>query len=129
MGPIRPPRMRGYHVFNKGEVFLSSTFFITSGSEGFSIFNMPCRRDAAELFDSAPVTSAFASFNMYITLAEYQVVTEAMKVAMSRTPLGRLGEAREIADAVAFLVSDKSSYITGETIYVDGGRLGLNYTV
>ena len=54
---------------------------------------------------------------------------EAMKTAMSRTPLGRLGEAREIADAVAFLVSDKASYITGETIYVDGGRLGLNYTV
>lgn len=53
---------------------------------------------------------------------------EAFKVAMSRTPLGRPGEAREIGDVVAFLCSKKSSYITGETIYVDGGRLGLNYT-
>ena len=53
---------------------------------------------------------------------------EAFKKAMSRTPLGRAGSAREIGDVVAFLCSGKSSYITGETIYVDGGRLGLNYT-
>ena len=52
---------------------------------------------------------------------------EATAVAMSRTPLKRLGTAREIGDTVAFLVSDKAGYITGETIYVDGGRLGLNY--
>lgn len=53
---------------------------------------------------------------------------DAFKVAMSRTPLGRAGDAREIGDVVAFLCSKKASYITGETIYVDGGRLGLNYT-
>lgn len=53
---------------------------------------------------------------------------EAFKTVMSRTPLGRVGDAREIADVVAFLCSKKASYITGETIYVDGGRLGLNYT-
>jgi len=53
---------------------------------------------------------------------------EAFRVAMSRTPLGRSGTAREIGDVVAFLCSRKSSYVTGETIYVDGGRLGLNYT-
>lgn len=54
---------------------------------------------------------------------------EAYKRAMSRTPLGRPGTAREVGDIVAFLCSKKSSYVTGETIYVDGGRLGLNYTV
>ncbi|MEM9966695.1 MAG: SDR family NAD(P)-dependent oxidoreductase [Pseudomonadota bacterium] len=54
---------------------------------------------------------------------------EAFKTAMSRTPLGRPGTAKEIGDVVAFLVSAKASYITGETIYADGGRLGLNYTV
>lgn len=54
---------------------------------------------------------------------------EALKTALSRTPMGRIGTAREIGDTVAFLASDKASYITGETIYVDGGRLGLNYTV
>ena len=53
---------------------------------------------------------------------------EAFRIAMSRTPLGRAGEAREIGDVVAFLCSSTASYVTGETIYVDGGRLGLNYT-
>ncbi len=54
---------------------------------------------------------------------------EALARVMSRTPLQRVGTAREIGDVVAFLASKKASYITGETIYVDGGRLGLNYTV
>lgn len=53
---------------------------------------------------------------------------DAMATAMSRTPLKRMGTPREIGDVVAFLASDKASYITGETIYVDGGRQGLNYT-
>lgn len=53
----------------------------------------------------------------------------AKKKLMSRTPLGRLGEPSEVASVAAFLASDESSYVTGETIYVDGGRLGLNYTV
>jgi NAD(P)-dependent dehydrogenase (short-subunit alcohol dehydrogenase family) len=54
---------------------------------------------------------------------------DAMKMVMSRTPLKRIGSPREIGDVVAFLASDKASYITGETIYVDGGRMGMNYTV
>jgi len=53
---------------------------------------------------------------------------EAMAMVMSRTPLKRIGSPREIGDVVAFLASSKASYITGETIYVDGGRIGMNYT-
>ena len=61
-------------------------------------------------------------------LASVNANPEAMKMVMSRTPIGRLGDAREVGDVVAFLASDKASYITGETVYVDGGRLGMNYT-
>ena len=61
-------------------------------------------------------------------LAGVNANPDAMKMVMSRTPLQRLGSAREIGDVVAFLASEKASYITGETIYVDGGRLGMNYT-
>lgn len=48
---------------------------------------------------------------------------------LSRTPLGRCGEPEEVAAVALFLASDESSYITGQTIYPDGGRLGLNYTM
>jgi NAD(P)-dependent dehydrogenase (short-subunit alcohol dehydrogenase family) len=53
----------------------------------------------------------------------------ARRRILSRTPLGRLGEPEEIAAVAAFLASDDASYLTGQTIYPDGGRLGLNYTV
>ncbi|MCK1320821.1 SDR family oxidoreductase [Bradyrhizobium sp. 156] len=54
---------------------------------------------------------------------------DAPKTVMSRTPAGRGGEPSEVASVVAFLASDDASYITGQTIYPDGGRLILNYTV
>ncbi|MEO7248084.1 MAG: SDR family oxidoreductase [Novosphingobium sp.] len=54
---------------------------------------------------------------------------EQTRKVMSRTPLGRCGEPEEVAAIAVFLASDQSSYITGQTIYADGGRLGLNYVV
>lgn len=53
----------------------------------------------------------------------------ARRSILSRTPIGRPGEPEEIAAIAAFLASDEASYITGETLYADGGRMGLNYTV
>jgi len=52
---------------------------------------------------------------------------EAKRRILSRTPLGRIGDADEIASIAVFLASRDSSYITGQTVYADGGRLGLNY--
>ena len=40
---------------------------------------------------------------------------------IAKIPLARFGEPKEVADAVAFLLSDHSSYITGETLKVNGG--------
>jgi len=54
---------------------------------------------------------------------------EAERKILSRTPMGRMGEPSEIAQVAVFLASDESSYLTGQTIYPDGGRLALNYTV
>lgn len=53
----------------------------------------------------------------------------AKEKILSRTPIGRVGDPSEIAGVAAFLASDDASFITGETIYADGGRLGLAYTV
>ena len=54
---------------------------------------------------------------------------EAHRKILARTPLGRLGQPEEIAEIAVFLASPSASYITGQTIYADGGRLPLAYTV
>ncbi|AMB87492.1 dehydrogenase [Pseudomonas agarici] len=53
----------------------------------------------------------------------------ARRGILSRTPIGRVGEASEVASVVSFLASDDASYIVGQTIYPDGGRLVLNTVV
>jgi NAD(P)-dependent dehydrogenase (short-subunit alcohol dehydrogenase family) len=54
---------------------------------------------------------------------------ESYRKILSRTPMGRAGEADEIASVVSFLAHKDASYMTGQILYVDGGRLTLNYTV
>lgn len=54
---------------------------------------------------------------------------EAQARVLSRTPMQRIGEPAEIANIAVFLASSEASYMTGQTLYADGGRLGLNYTV
>lgn len=75
--------------------------------------------------------NAVAPGTIATELAAKAVLTsdEAKNKILSRTPLGRLGEPSEIADVVAWLASDAASYVTGEIVTVDGGRMTLNYTV
>ncbi len=53
----------------------------------------------------------------------------AKRKVLSRTPMGRIGDPEEVASIAAFLCSEDASYVTGQCIYVDGGRMPLNYTV
>jgi NAD(P)-dependent dehydrogenase (short-subunit alcohol dehydrogenase family) len=54
---------------------------------------------------------------------------DAARGILSRTPLKRFGEPEEIGKVAVFLASEDASYFTGQTLYPDGGRLALNYTV
>ncbi len=53
-----------------------------------------------------------------------RVLSDEQRAAMlSQVPLGRLGDAQDIADSVVFLASEAAAYITGETLHVNGGML------
>ena len=60
----------------------------------------------------------------YITTALTDVLSDEYRAAaIKATPMGRLGSPEDVAYAVAFLVSDQASYITGQVLSVDGGMV------
>jgi NAD(P)-dependent dehydrogenase (short-subunit alcohol dehydrogenase family) len=93
--------------------------------------NQLTRVMALSLADKGIRVNAVAPGTIATELAARAVLTsdEAKARILSRTPMKRLGEPSEIADVVAWLVSDAASYVTGEIVTVDGGRMTLNYTV
>jgi NAD(P)-dependent dehydrogenase (short-subunit alcohol dehydrogenase family) len=64
-----------------------------------------------------------------LTRSMWKEDPELRRSMLSRTPIGRLGRPEEIASVALFLASEESSYVTGQTIYADGGRLALNFVV
>jgi NAD(P)-dependent dehydrogenase (short-subunit alcohol dehydrogenase family) len=86
---------------------------------------------ALALADRGIRVNAVAPGTIATELAQKAVLGSAEAAAriMSRTPLRRLGQPEEVASVCAFLASDAASYLTGEVVYVDGGRLALNYTM
>ncbi|MFN9725979.1 SDR family NAD(P)-dependent oxidoreductase [Acidovorax sp.] len=93
--------------------------------------NQLTRVMALALADRHIRVNAVAPGTIATELAARAVLTsdEAKQKILSRTPMKRLGEPSEIADVVAWLASDAASYVTGEIVTVDGGRMTLNYTV
>jgi len=93
--------------------------------------NQLTRVMALALADQGIRVNAVAPGTIATDLAKNAVLgnDEARARIMSRTPMRRLGEPSEIAEVVAFLLSSAASYMTGEIVVVDGGRMTLNYTV
>ena len=93
--------------------------------------NQLTRAMALALADNGIRVNAVAPGTIATELAAKAVLTseDAKNRILGRTPMKRLGQPAEIADAVAYLASDAASYITGEILMVDGGRMALNYTV
>jgi NAD(P)-dependent dehydrogenase (short-subunit alcohol dehydrogenase family) len=103
-----------------------STYNLSKGG-----INQLTRVMALSLADRGVRVNAVAPGTIATELAAKAVLTsdEARRRIMSRTPMKRLGEPAEVADVVAWLASDAASYVTGEIVVVDGGRMTLNYTV
>jgi 3-oxoacyl-[acyl-carrier protein] reductase len=81
-------------------------------------------RAAALELASARITVNGVEPGMIATPAAANLGDEAHGAELARgVPLGRLGEAQDIASAMLFLASDAAAYITGQTIVVDGGAL------
>ena len=93
--------------------------------------NQLTRAMALALVDHGIRVNAVAPGTIATELARAAVLTsdEASARIMGRTPMRRLGEPEEVAEVVAFLLSDAASYMTGEIVVVDGGRMALNYTM
>jgi NAD(P)-dependent dehydrogenase (short-subunit alcohol dehydrogenase family) len=104
---------------------------IASYNASKGAINQLTRAMALGLVDHGVRVNAVAPGTISTELARNSVLTSdaARQRILGRTPMKRLGEPEEVADVVCWLLSDASSYVTGEVVYVDGGRLALNYTV
>ncbi|HMN56068.1 MAG TPA: glucose 1-dehydrogenase [Ottowia sp.] len=93
--------------------------------------NQLTRAMALALADKGVRVNAVGPGTIATELAAQAVLTsdDPKNKIMMREAMKRLGEPAEVADVVAFLASDAASYMTGEIVMVDGGRMALNYTV
>lgn len=121
-----------------GSIIHMSSVNAVMAMVGYACYNVPkggvqqlTRVMALELAPLGIRVNAVGPGTILTDLAKNAVLTDdaAKHRLLSRTPLGRFGEPEEVAATVAFLASDDAAYITGETIFIDGGRLALNYTV
>lgn len=111
-GVLAIPTIASYNVSKGGMNQLTRVMALALASKGIRVNAVAPGTIATELATQAVLTSEQAKARI-----------------MSRTPMQRLGEPAEVANVVAFLASDAASYMTGEIVTIDGGRMALNYTV
>lgn len=85
-----------------------------AGLEGFT-------RSLAREVGSRNITVNAVAPGFIQTDMTHELPEATRETLLKQIPLGRMGDPNEIAAAVAFLVSDQASYITGETLHVNGG--------
>lgn len=92
--------------------------------------NQLTRVTALALADKGVRVNAIGPGTIMTEMAKVVMADDAARrKIMSRTPMKRLGLPEEVARVAMFLAGEDSSYITGQTIYCDGGRMPLNYVV
>lgn len=111
-GVLAIPEIASYNVSKGGLNQLTRAMALALADDGIRVIAVAPGTIATELASKAVLTSE-----------------EARNKILGRTPMKRLGDPSEVAHVVAFLASDAASYMTGEVITVDGGRMALNYTV
>jgi len=78
----------------------------------------------AKIYSKFGITSNAVSPGLVATdMAEKELQTQAGKRKAENIPVGRIATPEEVASVVSFLISDEASYITGQTINVNGGML------
>ena len=80
-------------------------------------------KSAAKEFASRGITVNMVAPGFIDTDMTSVLSDKAKEAAMAGVPLQRMGTPENVADAVAFLVSDQAAYITGQVIHVDGGMV------
>jgi len=109
-------------------LLLSNTFragilgLLKTLSQEFAQYGITCNNVAPGSYDTDRLT------HLHQRIADMQGVSfgEARKQAEAKIPAGRLGRPEELANTVVFLASEAASYITGQTLLVDGGQtLGI----
>jgi 3-oxoacyl-[acyl-carrier protein] reductase len=119
--------MRGMMKARKGRIVNIGSVVGTTGNPGQANYSaakagmLGFTKSLAREVGSRGITVNTVAPGFIDTDMTRELPEDQRKALQDSIPLGRLGQAEEIAQAVVFLVSDGAAYITGETLHVNGG--------